>query len=315
MSVAASARPAWRVGTRLLVGGLLIGLGTLAAWQLPQLASTHRERAPAPVGAGPSGVGRQIPPFPAGSPARAWGSDVKVRTIFQQPIDHVPESPPYVLRVTELEMEPGARIFEHRQLSTGTHLVVRGLMRIEDLDRGATSSYRSGEAYFEGLGPLHRASNPGTQMNRVLMFDLLSASRGFDGTQQFTATGRHNDGGIRSGPYVQTPLSELPAGPLMFRVTELSFGPKAKTREHVRLGPGLYFVQEGTATIRKDWDNSSMTYGTNGYFFESGREPMILENKPAAPAKFIAVELLPVSLGDAPSSVPTESASRPTSDD
>jgi quercetin dioxygenase-like cupin family protein len=248
---------------------------------------------------------RRPPPAPDGPQARVWGEDIKVRTIFQVPIDRLPEPPPYVFRVTELELEPGARIFEHRQLGTGAHVVVRGQMQIEDLDAGAVSVYGPGQAYFEGLGPLHRAINPGSETNRVLMFDLLPGSRGFDGTQQFTAPGRHNQGGLRSGPYVQIPLDALPNAALMYRVSELSFGPKAKTDVHVRLGPAIYFVAEGTATVRKDWDNNSMTYGTNGYFFEGGREAMILENKPATPARFIAVELLPASLGDAPSSVLT----------
>jgi hypothetical protein len=92
----------------------------------------------------------------------------------------------------------------------------------------------------------------------------------------------------------------------MLRVTDMAFGPKAKMEEHVRVGPGVFYVAEGTATIRKDWDNSSQTYGTNGYFFEGGKEPFILENKPARPARFISIELLPASLGDAPSTISTE---------
>ena len=72
----------------------------------------------------------------------------------------------------------------------------------------------------------------------------------------------------------------------MLRVTDMAFGPKAKTDIHTRLGPTIFFVQEGTATVRKDWDNSSTTYGTDGYFYESGKEPFILENKPARPARF-----------------------------
>ena len=135
------------------------------------------------------------------------------------------------------------------------------------------------------------------------MFDILPASRGFDGQQRFTSEGRHNEGEVRSGPYVQIPLRDLPDGPLMLRVTEMAFGPKAKTETHARLGPTIFFVQEGTATVRKDWDNSSATYGTNGYFYESGREPFILENKPARPATFVAVEILPASIGDGPSTV------------
>jgi hypothetical protein len=89
----------------------------------------------------------------------------------------------------------------------------------------------------------------------------------------------------------------------MLRITDMTFGPKAKTDIHTRLGPAIFFVQEGTATVRKDWDNSSITYGTNGYFYESGKEPFILENKPARQARFIAVEILPASIGDGPSTV------------
>jgi hypothetical protein len=200
-------------------------------------------------------------------------------------------------------MEPGARIFEHRQLGVGAHLVMRGSITIDDLDHGTGATYQPGQAYVEAQEPLHRAQNPGKETNRVLMFDILPSSRGFDGQQQFTSEGRHNEGEVRSGPYVQIPLRDLPAGPLMLRVTDMAFGPKAKTEVHTRLGPTIFFVQEGTATVRKDWDNSSITYGTNGYFYESGKEPFILENKPAAPARFVAVEILPTSVGDGPSTV------------
>ena len=92
----------------------------------------------------------------------------------------------------------------------------------------------------------------------------------------------------------------------MLRVTEMAFGPKAKTETHARLGPTIFYVQEGTATVRKDWDNSSATYGTNGYFYESGREPFLLENKPARPATFVAVEILPAVIGDGPSTILAE---------
>jgi len=248
-----------------------------------------------------------IPPFPNRGPASVWGNAIAARTSFQQPIDRMPAGgAPWVFRVTELEMEPGTQIMDHRQLSVGAHVVVRGGITIDDLDHGTSATYEAGQAYFEGLDPLHRARNGGSATNRVLMFDLLPASRGFDGTQQFTDTGRHNEGELRSGPYAQVPLRDpLPDGPLMLRVTDLAFGPKARSAEYVNMGPTLFFVQEGTATVRKNWDNSSTTYGTNGYFFESGREPYILENKPASPAHFIAVEILPASLGNGPATIPT----------
>lgn len=296
----ADRRPVWLlIAAALIVGGFLL----LATWARPLLpfgAGAAATRGPAPLaGSAPNA------PRPTGPPALAWGRDVKVSIPFQQAIDHLPAGAPYVLRVTELEMEPGAKIFDHRQIGVGAHVVVRGSIQIDNLDAGHSTIYRAGQAYFEGLEPLHRAENSGAETNRILMVDLLSAARKFDGTQQFTATGRHNDGGLRSGPYAQVPLAELPSEPLMLRVTEMAFGPKAKMVEHTRLGPAIFFVQEGTATVRKDWDNSSMTYGSNGYFFESGRDPFILENKPTTPARFLSVELLPASLGDAPSTVPT----------
>lgn len=286
------------------IGIALVALAALIV--LPRLASgapaSEAGHRPA-TGANGAVITRALPPFPDRAPEPVWGSNVKTTVTLQQPLESMPPGAPYVFRVTELEMEPGAKIFEHRQLGVGAHLVVRGAITIEDLERGASATYRTGQAYFEGLEPLHRAENGGGEANRILMFDVLSASRGFDGQQRFTAEGRHNEGEVRSGPYVQIPLTDLPAGPLMLRVTEMAFGPKAKTETHARLGPTIFYVQEGTATIRKDWDNSSQTYGTNGYFYESGREPFILENKPNRPATFVAVEILPASVGDGPSTV------------
>jgi len=279
----------------------LVVLGALLL--LPRLANSGGGAASTDHGAATSASGRALPPFPTREAGAVWGNNVKTRVALQQPLDQMPPGAPYTFRVTELEMEPGAKIFEHRQIGVGAHVVVRGAITIDDLDHGTSATYRQGQAYFEGLEPLHRAQNDGREANRVLMFDILPASRGFDGQQRFTSEGRHNEGEVRSGPYVQVPLRDLPAGPLMLRVTEMAFGPKAKTETHARLGPTIFYVQEGTATVRKDWDNSSQTYGTNGYFYESGREPFILENKPARPATFIAVEILPVAIGDRPSTI------------
>lgn len=246
---------------------------------------------------------RIIPTPVTRAPGPVWGNNVRATIPLQRPIEQMPGDGPYVFRVTELEMEPGARIFEHRQLGAGAHLVVRGSITIDDLDHSTSATYQPGQAYMEAQEPLHQAKNTGNTANRVLMFDVLPASRGFDGQQRFTSEGRHNEGEVRSGPYVQIPLRDLPAGPLMLRVTDMAFGPKAKTDIHTRLGPTIFYVQEGTATVRKDWDNSSATYGTDGYFYESGKEPFILENKPARPARFVAVEILPSSVGNGPSTV------------
>jgi hypothetical protein len=295
-----------RRGGSLAVPVLIACVALAVLIFLPRLGQSDAVTAPTARNGTTAANARAIPPFPTRAPAAVWGQAVDARVRFQQAIDKMPAGAPYVFRVTELAMEPGTRVFDHRQLSVGAHVVVGGNITINDLDHGTSATYQAGQAYFEGLDLLHNAVNDGAATNRVLMFDLLSAARGFDGTQAFTDTGRHNDGELRSGPYVQVPIRDLPAGPLMLRVTDLGFGPKAKSVEHVVLGPTLFFVQEGTATVRKNWDNSSTTYGTNGYFFESGREPYILENKPASPAHFISVEILPASVGDGPSTIPTE---------
>lgn len=263
------------------------------------------------LSAGLVGKGSSIP----GAPGVAWGPNVRSRVLLQQDIDALPTTDALNLRITELEMEPGTRIFEHSQIGPGAHVVVRGEITVEMAEGGRAERYQEGQAYFEGIGPLHQAVNQGPRTNRVLMFDMLPAARGFDGTQRFTARGRHNAGELRSGPYGQVPLSALPPGPLMLRVSELRFGPKAKTVEHTRLGPVVFFVAEGSAHIRKDWANSSLTHGTDGYAFETGSEAFILENKPAVPARYLSVEILPRSVGNGPSTVPTGRAERESSED
>jgi quercetin dioxygenase-like cupin family protein len=291
-----------RLPTALIpIGIAVVALAALIL--LPRLGQGNATVETAVRSSGSANPARIIPTPVTRAPGPVWGNNVKAVVPLQRPIEEMPGTGPYVFRVTELEMEPGARIFEHRQLGPGAHLVVRGSITIDDIDHGTSATYQPGQAFLEAQEPLHQAKNAGTTTNRVLMFDILPASRGFDGQQKFTSEGRHNEGEVRSGPYVQIPLRDLPSGPLMLRVTDMAFGPKAKTDIHTRLGPTIFYVQEGTATIRKDWDNSSVTYGTDGYFYESGREPFILENKPARPARFVAVEILSASVGDGPSTV------------
>jgi quercetin dioxygenase-like cupin family protein len=281
-----------------------IAVAALAALiLLPRLSQGDVSSEPVARSAGAPSQARIVPTPVNRAPGPVWGNNIKALIPLQRPIEQMPGDGPYVFRVTELEMEPGSKIFEHRQLGVGAHIVMRGSITIDDLEHGTSATYEPGQAYVEAQEPLHQAQNTGKSTNRVMMFDVLPASRGFDGQQKFISEGRHNEGEVRSGPYVQVPLRDLPAGPLMLRVTDMAFGPKAKTDIHTRLGPTIFFVQEGTATVRKDWDNSSITYGTDGYFYENGKEPFILENKPARPARYLAVEILPASVGDGPSTV------------
>lgn len=248
-----------------------------------------------------------VPPTaPAGKAGSIYTNVIRPTLLQQQPIDRVPDGP-LMLRVTELEMEPGSRIFEHRQLGPGTHILLSGAITVTDSASGQAQIHTAGSAYYEGMEPLHDAVNNGSQPNHILMVELLPQSRGFDGNQQFTDRGKHNEGEIRSGPYVQVPLTNLPEGPLMFRVSALDFGPKAKSVEHTRVGPAVFYVTQGGATVRKESMLQITTYGTNGYFFEPGPDPLILENKPASPMRLLMAEVLPQSLGDGPSTLITGS--------
>jgi hypothetical protein len=244
---------------------------------------------------------RTAPPAPpSGHVGSVYTNAIEGKVLIQQALDRVPEGA-LLLRLTELEMEPGARIFEHRQLGPGVDVVHRGSITIADSESGQVDTYQSGQSYYFGMDPLRSFVNNGSMANQVLMADLVPQARGFDGNQAFTDRGKHNDGEVRSGPYVQYQLTTVPEGPLMMRVTEINFGPKSKTLEHTRMGPVLFRVEQGGLTIRKEAQLNMMTYGTNGYFFDPGTEPLVLENKPASPMKVLMFEILPASIGDGPS--------------
>ena len=61
----------------------------------------------------------------------------------------------------------------------------------------------------------------------------------------------------------------------------------------------------GQATFRHHGQLQIATQGAGGYFADTAVEPVILENKPITPARLLAVEFLPASLGKQPSTVPT----------
>src|SRR4051812_24776746 len=68
----------------------------------------------APAATGASGYPARIVPTPVTrAPGPVWGNNVRAVIPLQRPIDQMPGAGPYVFRVTELEMEPGAKIFEH----------------------------------------------------------------------------------------------------------------------------------------------------------------------------------------------------------
>ncbi|MCC7105537.1 MAG: hypothetical protein IT307_10375 [Chloroflexi bacterium] len=228
-----------------------------------------------------------------------------VRVLGQWNVDRLPDGP-LMLRVTELEMEPGARIFDHSNLGVGGHFVISGTFTVVDSVSGEATDFGPGAGYYEGMTGRRRAVNRNSDWNRQFMAELLPRSRGFLGNFQFDQDGvTHNEGGIRSGPYLQQAVDAIPEGPVMVRMSEITMGPKAKTPAYTRPGPALFFVQSGQATFRHEALGQIVTQGAGGYYLDPGVEPIMLENKPIVPATVIAVEFLPRSLGRSPSTVPS----------
>lgn len=244
-------------------------------------------------------------------PEDLWdGSGFEARVLLQQEIDRLPEGP-YMLRVTELEMAPGAAIDPHTHLGPGVQVVLAGAFTIIDAGSGEERVYEASPAtpfpvFYTSMVWRYSAENRGSSDNRLFMTEILPRSRGFLGNQQFDQEGMpHNRGGVRSGPYLQQPFDHLPDPPLMVRVTQIDMGPKAKTPEYTRPGPGLFFVVSGQGTFRRQDELFITTNGAGGYFIDPGDRPIILENKPVTPSRLIAVEFLPASLGKKPSTFPT----------
>lgn len=247
----------------------------------------------------------------ARKPVDLWnGPGIDAKVLLQQELDRLPDGP-FMLRVTELEMSPGASIDPHAHLGPGVQVVLSGVFTTVETSTAAVRTYEANPGapypvFSSGLQTRFSTENRHLTDNRLFMAELLPQSRGFLGNQQFDKEGgTHNRGGIRSGPYVQEKLDRLPEPPLMVRVTQIDMGPKGKTPEYTRPGPALFFVASGQATFRRQNDLYIATNGTGGYYFDDAADPIVLENKPITPNRLIAVEFLPASLGKQPSTVPT----------
>src|SRR5207249_2920126 len=135
--------PAASVGGRRggsLVIPILIACVALATLIfLPRLGQSDAVSVPAGRTGAAATAARSIPPFPTRAPAPVWGNAVDAKVRFQQAIDKLPDGAPYVFRVTELAMEPGTRVFDHRQLSVGAHVVVGGTITVNDLDHSTST--------------------------------------------------------------------------------------------------------------------------------------------------------------------------------
>lgn len=98
-------------------------------------------------------------------------------TVLQQvDLGDVPKGK-QVLKVTLLEMQPGAEIQSHTHRGPGIRYVLDGAISIAWKDRG-TQIFRAGSTYYEGAGDNHppaqmSAKNAAEVVTRVLIFELL----------------------------------------------------------------------------------------------------------------------------------------------
>jgi quercetin dioxygenase-like cupin family protein len=295
-----------------LLGG---AAGLLAACQAgppPQATPAAKPSlAPAPPSSRSQNAPKPNTPPTGGKPADLWnGAGLEAKVLLQADVDQLPEGP-FMVRVTELQMSPGATIDPHTHLGPGAQVVLAGAFTLIDGQTNAETVYQSTEgapypAFYTGMNWRYATANRGSVENHLFMTEILPQSRAFLGNQQFDTEGTtHNTGGVRSGPYLQTPLDSLPDGPLVVRVTLINMGSKAKTPEYIRPGPALFYVLSGQGTFRNEDRLSIVTTGAGGYYLETGQEPSILENKPTTPNRILAVEFLPASVGKGPSTIPT----------
>jgi quercetin dioxygenase-like cupin family protein len=82
-----------------------------------------------------------------------------------------------VLKMTLVEMQPGAEIPAHTHKGPGVRYVLEGAVSIAWKDRGS-QTFKAGSTYFEGAGENHppaemAAKNVAEGMTRTLVIELL----------------------------------------------------------------------------------------------------------------------------------------------
>lgn len=110
--------------------------------------------------------------IPAG---KADDAKFKVAVLDQAPLGSLPGE--HIMKMTLLEMEPGAIIPEHTHKGPGMRYVLEGAIAIA-WKNGKTETFRAGSTYFEGPGSDHpigqmSAQNAVDGKTRVLIFELL----------------------------------------------------------------------------------------------------------------------------------------------
>jgi quercetin dioxygenase-like cupin family protein len=111
-----------------------------------------------------------------GKPATAQEKKFKGTVLEQVDLGNLPAGE-RVLKMTLVEMQPGAAIPAHTHKGPGVRYVLEGAVSIAWKDRGM-QTYKAGSTYFEGAGENHppgemSAKNVAEGMTRILVIELL----------------------------------------------------------------------------------------------------------------------------------------------
>ena len=108
----------------------------------------------------------------------ATAQEQKIRSTVLEQIDlgNLPAGE-RVLKMTLVEMQPGAAIPAHTHKGPGVRYVLEGAVSIAWKDRG-TQTFKAGSTYVEGAGENHppgemSAKNVAEGMTRILVIELL----------------------------------------------------------------------------------------------------------------------------------------------
>jgi len=108
--------------------------------------------------------------------SKAQEARFKAAVLEQVDLGHVPAGD-RVMKLTLLELQPGAEIPPHTHKGPGLRYVLDGAIAIAWKDRG-TEVFKAGSTYFEGAGENHppsqmSAKNAAEGVTRVVIVELL----------------------------------------------------------------------------------------------------------------------------------------------
>jgi quercetin dioxygenase-like cupin family protein len=108
--------------------------------------------------------------------SKAQEARFKAAVLEQVDLGHVPAGD-RVMKLTLLELQPGAEIPPHTHKGPGLRYVLDGAISIAWKDRG-TEVFKAGSTYFEGAGENHppsqmSAKNAAEGVTRVVIVELL----------------------------------------------------------------------------------------------------------------------------------------------